>query len=232
MNLKHIFFEAEQLTVLESIIRTSILYVVIFLSTKVVGFRQPSIMTSYNFLMAGGLGHIAGSRMVNPKSRVIDALAIILVYTIIYLAIFYFYLKVPKLVSQQSMLLVKDGKIIHKNRLKLKLTIDNLFSILREKDAPDLQNVKYLIAEATGEFSVMLYADVLPISRKDMGIEVYPDILSQIIIYNGKLDQHLLHKNGLDGGWLEDELTRQNIEDIKDISVGILTPTKELCVVE
>lgn len=232
MNAAHIFFEAEQLTILESIIRTSILYIAIFLSTKVVGFRQPSIMTAYNFLMAGGLGHIAGARMVNPKSRVIDALAIIVVYTCIYLVIFYLYLKVPKIISQQSMLLVKDGKIIHKNRLKLKLTVDNLFSILREKNAPDLQNVKYLIAEATGEFSVMLYTDVLPISKKDMGIEVVPDVLSQIIIYNGKLDEYLLDKNGLDREWIEKELISQNIQEIKDVAVGILTPTKQLYVAE
>ena len=83
--------------------------------------------------MAAGISHIAASRMVNPKSRLVDAIAIIVVYTLINLFISYLYFKAPSVVSQKPIILVKNGKMIKNNISKAKLTIDNLISILRQK---------------------------------------------------------------------------------------------------
>ena len=67
MNMHTIFFQGEKLNILELFMRASILYFILFGSTKAMGFRQSGALTSYNFLMAAGISHIAASRMVNPK---------------------------------------------------------------------------------------------------------------------------------------------------------------------
>ena len=192
MNIYAIFFQGEKLNIPELFIRASILYFMLFGSTKVMGFRQPGILTSYNFLMAAGISHIAASRMVNPKSRLVDAIAIIVVYTLINLFISYLYFKAPSVVSQKPIILVKNGKMIKNNISKAKLTIDNLISILRQKDAPNLEKVEYLIAESTGDFSVAVNNNSLPITKLDMAIATPQDILSQILIYKGKIDKKFL----------------------------------------
>lgn len=151
MDIYTVFFQGEKLGIIELFVRTSILYFMLFGSSKVMGFRQPGIMTPYNFLMAAGISHIAASRMVSPKARLVDAIAIIIVYTLINLYISYLYFKIPSIVSQKPIILVKNGKLIKNNILKAKLTIDNLFSILRQKDATNLEKVDYLIAESTGD---------------------------------------------------------------------------------
>ena len=228
MNLYTIFFKGETLNILELFIRTSILYFMLFASTKAMGFRQPGILTPYNFLMAAGISHIAASRMVNPKSRLVDAIPILVVYTLINLFISYLYFKAPSIVSQNPIILVKKGKLIKNNLSKAKLTIDNLLSILRQKDAPNLEKVEYLIIESTGDFSVAVNNNNLPITKIDMNTKHSQDILPEILIYKGKIDGKILKKNRLNNEWIEKELKSNNIDNINDIYLGLLTSDKKL----
>jgi len=228
MNIYTIFFKGETLNILELFIRASILYFMLFGSTKVMGFRQPGVLTSYNFLMAAGISHIAASRMVNPKSRLVDAIAIIVVYTLIDLFISYLYFKAPSVVSQKPIILIKNGKLIKKNLLKSRLTLDNLISILRQRNATNIEKVEYLIAESTGDFSVAVNNNTLPITKIDMAIEPSQDILSQILIYKGKIDEKILKKNKLNYDWIYNELKSNNIDNINDIYLGLLTTDKKL----
>ena len=228
MDINNIFLETEKLNIIELFIRTSILYFVLFISTKVMKFRQIGIITPYNFLMAAGISHIAVSRMVNPKSRTIDAIIIIILYTLINLGISYLYFKGPSIVTQKPIILIKNGKIIRNNLLKSKLTIDNLFSILREKDVHNIENVDYLIVEATGDFSVAINKNKLPPTKLDMSIETKQDVLSEIVIYKGIIDENILNKNNLNYEWIANELELSKIDNVDSVYLGILTPDKRL----
>lgn len=228
MNVSDIFFEAEKLSLLESFFRTTILYILLFGSAKIMGFRQPGILTSYNFLMAAGISHIAASRMVNPKSRLVDAIAIIVVFTIINLFISYLYFKAPSIISQKPIILIKKGKVIKNNLSKAKLTVDNIFSIIRQKNSANIENVDYLIAEATGDFSIAINNNNIPPTKKEMGIETSQDILSEILIYKGKIDNRILKKNMLNNNWISNELKSNKINNIEEVYLGILTSNKKL----
>ncbi|MCF6464360.1 YetF domain-containing protein [Clostridium sp. Cult2] len=231
MHLKNIFLEAKTLSILELFIRASILYFFLFGSSKIMGFRQPGILTPYNFLMAAGVSHIAAARMVSPKGRLVDAAGIIILYTLINLFISYLYTKAPTIVSQKPIILIKKGKPIKENLSKAKLTIDNMFSILRQNGVHSIQDVEYLIAESTGKFSVAINNNSLPITRKMMAIETPEEVLSQIIIYKGKVDEITLKKNGLNYEWIDHQLKLNNIDKIDSIYIGILTPRKDLYII-
>lgn len=228
MDLHTIFFKGEELNFLGLFIRTSILYFMLFGSGKLMGFRQPGIITSYNFLMAAGISHIAAARMVNPESRLVDAMAIIVVYTFIHLCISYLYLTLPSIVSQKPTIIVRNGKILKENLKKSRLTVDNLFSILRQKNAFNLLNVDYVIAESVGDFSVGVNPNHLPIIKADMGINVSLEGLSEILIYEGKVDEAILNKNNLNFDWIYKQLSKSNISNIKDVYLGIIMPNGHL----
>ena len=228
MNMHNIFLEADKLSVLELFLRASILYFTLLASTKLMKFRQPGIISSYNFLMAAGISHIAASRMIYPKSRPIDAILIIILYTLIYLCISYLYFKAPSKVTQKSLILINNGKINKKNLAKSMLTIDNLFSILREKGAHDIRNVEYLISEATGDFSVAINNNNLPPTKLDMAIKTSNEILSEVVIYKGKIDESILNKYDLNSEWINNELKKNNINNINNVYLGILTLDKKL----
>lgn len=229
MELKHVLFEAEDLSIIEQVFRTSLLYFLLFASDKAMGFKQNAITTPYNFIMAAGISHISATRIVVPDSRPIDAFAIIIVYTIFMLCFTYFgYLKLPSIVSQTPTIIVKNGKIIKKNLKKTRLTLDNVLSILRVKDAFNLEKVKFLVAETTGDFSVAIDSKDQPVTKSSVGIPTTPNDLSQLVIYEGRVDQRVLKKNNLDHDWLNQQLQILNIQAMNDVFVGILTPEKTL----
>lgn len=222
MDWKDIFFKADELNYLELFIRTTILYFVLFLADKSLGFRQPGIVTPYNFLVAAGISHIAASRMVQPQSRPIDAIAIIIVYILLILLISYSYLKVsPYFAAKRQTVIVEKGRVKKNNLRKAMLTIDNMFSILRQKNVFELKNVDYLIAEPNGDFSVAKNSGALPITRSSMGIPTTPKELSKILIYEGIVDTKMLYDLNLNMDWVQQQLKMQNVSDIRTVYIGL-----------
>lgn len=228
MDLHAIFFKSKELNILELFIRASVLYFILFASAKTLGFRQPGIITPYNFLMAAGVSHIAAARMVNPESRLIDAISIIIVYTMIHILFSYLYLKSPRIIGQDSKILINKGKIIKKNLDKSKLTIDNVFSILRQKDAFNLEDVEYLIAESIGDFSVAINSNSSPVLKSDLGIIPSQQELSHILIYEGRIDEKILKNHNISYDWIYEQLTINHIVSIDEVYLGIITPNKKL----
>lgn len=229
MDWKDIFFKADDLSYLELFFRASLLYFVLFLADKSLGFRQPGIITPYNFLVAAGISHIAASRMVQPESRPIDAISIIVVYIILILLISYSYLKVsPLFASKRQTILVENGKVNKVNLRKSILTIDNLFSILRQRNIFDLQNVDYIIAEPNGDFSVAKNSNELPLTKSDMIIPTTPREMTSILIYEGTIDMKMLKEKNLDVEWIQQQLRNQNVTDIGTVFIGLLTSKGEL----
>ncbi|MGB3260727.1 YetF domain-containing protein [Paenisporosarcina sp.] len=229
MEWKDLLFKAEELNYLELIFRTTILYFVLFLADKSLGFRQPGIVTPYNFLVAAGISHIAASRMVQPQSRPIDAIAIIVVYIALILLISYSYLKLsPYITSKKQTVLIEKGRVKKKYLRRSLLTIDNLFSILRQKNVFDLKSVDYLFAEPNGDFSVAKNSNALPVTIATMGIPTTPKELSSILIYEGRIDRKKLSEKNLDMEWVHEQLKRQNVTDISSVYIGLLNSKNEL----
>jgi uncharacterized membrane protein YcaP (DUF421 family) len=226
---KSLLFKAEELNYLELFLRTTILYFVLFLADKSLGFRQPGIVTPYNFLVGAGISHIAASRMVQPASRPIDAIAIIFVYILIILLVSYSYIKLsPYIASKRQNVLVKKGKVDKVNLRKSMITIDNLLSILRKKNVFDLQNVEYVIAEPNGDFSVAKDSHSLPVTKSTMGIPMTTKELTKILIYDGKVDRKILKEKHLSLDWLYLQLKEQNVTDISDVNLGLINEQGEL----
>ncbi|MDK2919537.1 MAG: hypothetical protein PWQ37_2270 [Candidatus Petromonas sp.] len=226
--LNAIFLKVKTLSYFESFLRTTILYFFLFLSAKTMGYRHPSIITPYNFIMAAGISHIAAARMVNPESRVLDAIIIIIIYTLINLLWSFLYLKAPRLVSQSPTLLVEKGKVVRQNLSKSNLTIHNLLSALRLKNAFSVKNVDYALLEPSGEISVLIDSNYIPPQKSLLGIQDSPRSIPEIIIYRGKIDKDVMIRNGLDSNWLNNELMKNNIEDISKVYLGILESDKTL----
>ncbi|MGF3104397.1 YetF domain-containing protein [Rossellomorea sp. DUT-2] len=229
MEWENLLFKAEELTYLELFLRTTILYFVLFLADKALGFRQPGIVTPYNFLVAAGISHIAASRMVQPASRPIDAIAITFVYILIILLVSYSYIKIsPYIASKRQKVLVEKGKVNKGNLRKTMLTIDNLLSILRKKNVFDLQNVEYVIAEPNGDFSVAKDSHTLPVTKSTMGIPMTTKELTKILIYDGKVDRKIMKEKQLNIDWVYLQLKEQNVTDIADVNLGLITEQNEL----
>lgn len=92
-----------------------------------------------------------------------------------------------------------------------------MFSILRQKEAFNLEKVEYLVAEATGDYSVVINNNDLPVTKSMMAIQTTPNELSQLITYEGKVDQKMLKRNDLDMSWVYQQLGQYSISNISKV---------------
>ncbi len=228
MSITAVFLKAHELTVPDLILRTTILYFTLFVSAKFMGYRQPGVITPYNFIMAAGASHVAAARIVNPESRPLDAIIIITIATIINLLISYTFLKFPSLVQQRSHLLIKNGQIIKDNLSKTNLTVYNLLSILRQKNVFSPGDADYVIAEPTGDFSVLVNPRHSPPTKQSLSISAHAQILPEVLIYKGKIDEVVLRRHALDAAWLQQELAKNNIARASDVFFAVLQSNKTL----
>ena len=228
MQWHNVFFNTNVLNFCELFFRATVLYFCLLLSAKAIGHRQVGIITPHNFIVAAGLSHIAASRMVNPESRPIDAIVIIGLYTVLNMFLSFMALKTPSLVLQKPILIVENGKVNKENLSKANLTIHNLMFHLRLKDAFSIKNVSYAYVEPLGEFSVLMNGNSSPPEKSLINIQYKNQGLPEVLIYKGDLDEKVMKRNSLDNKWLQNELLKNGVTDVKDVFLGILEGDKTL----
>ena len=107
--------------------------------------------------------------------------------------------------------MIRNGKIDEKEMHRNRISIDELFSELRQKDAVDISEIDYAIMEQNGKLTVIkkrLYdqptLNDLKIRPKECGIP-------HIIISDGRIDKNGLRQVGKSRDWLCDLLKSKKL---------------------
>jgi len=103
---------------------------------------------------------------------------------------------------------------------KVRLDIDALNALLRQKNVFAMSDVDYAIFETDGNLSVMKKEPNQPVLKSDLGIKnlsqnIYP--ISTEVINDGRIIMSNLEKLGLNTEWLEQQLRLSGIELIADV---------------
>lgn len=198
-------------------IRAVILYVFLILATRFMRQRQIGILAGHNYLVAAGIVSLAAVRMVSPDSSLLSGLLIILVYAVANIFISFLDIKFPRKVDRHSTILIENGKLIKKNMLDARITIDNLMGQLRTKSVFNLSDVDLALVEPNGKINVVKKAKSLPITRKQMNLPYKNVGIPVILIYDGKVQNENLSLLGLDKDWLDGKIKEKGILRASDV---------------
>ena len=124
--------------------------------------------------------------------------------------------KARDFIDFKSTVLIKDGKILEDNLKKEKLSADELMQQLRQKNVFQVADVEFAIMEPSGEINVLQTRENLPLTPKDLGIQVAPEKPGQVVIMDGEVMDEPLRVAGFNHGWLVEELDKQGAK-IKDV---------------
>ena len=111
-----------------------------------------------------------------------------------------------RLFCGKPVLLIDDGRLLQGNLRLTRVTLDELFGKLREKDILDITQVQYAVLETDGNLSVFPYAQFAPASAKDAGVRVKENSLPIVVAEDGRLFPENLQKAGKDLPWVEQTL--------------------------
>ena len=105
--------------------------------------------------------------------------------------------------------MIQDGKILTREMVKNRFTVDELMEELRMAGVTDLSTVKYAVLETTGRISVLPYAEHQPVTVRDMGLKVKEAGLPVIVVSDGRVLSHNLKTRNLSMRWVKEQMGSQ-----------------------
>lgn len=217
---------------LEVSLRTLFAVVVLFLLTKLLGKRQVSQLSFFEYITGITIGSIAAYISLDTDKHWHLGLVALVVWVGCSLIIEILQIKSKKardFIDFKSTVLIRDGKILEDNLKKEKLTTDELLEELRKKDAFNISEVEFAILESDGVINVLLKKENQPLTPKDLGIKVAPEKESQAVIMDGKVMDQPLDDLNLSRSWLDGALEKLGLT-VENVFLGQVDSYGELSV--
>ncbi|WP_111646406.1 DUF421 domain-containing protein [Paranoxybacillus vitaminiphilus] len=199
---------------LEVAIRSICILIGLFIITKLLGKKQLSKLSFFEYIVGITIGDIAGTLSMDLGIRLTEGITSILIWALFPVAISYISLKNKKFrdfIEGNSTVFIKNGKIMEENLKKEKYTIDELLEQLRKKDVFRVADVEFATLESNGDLSVLLKRDKQPLAVGDVFPNPAPMKEPQTVIMDGMILDEPLATMGLNRGWLKEELDKQGI---------------------
>ena len=96
-------------------------------------------------------------------------------------------LKIRKLISGKSVVVIKNGVIDQKAMSRVRLTVLDLIELLRAQDVFSLDNVSYAVLEVNGSLSVLLKEDNQPLTPQTLNKKPQKEGMPLPVISDGKI---------------------------------------------
>lgn len=183
--------------------KTTILYLIISISYRIMGKKEIGELNIVDFIVTILMAEIAALSIEEKNLSIFYTVIPILTLIIIQKLISYISLKSSKIrniVDGKPSVIINKGKIVFSEMTKLKYSLDDLLSQLREKGIESIEKVDYAVLENNGTLSIF----------QNMKDYPFP------IVIDGELDEKILLEIGKDKKWFNNLLKENNV-DIEDI---------------
>ncbi|GAA4846009.1 DUF421 domain-containing protein [Paenibacillus vulneris] len=183
----------------------------LFLITRLLGKKQISQLTFFEYITGITLGELAGFISTDLENHYTHGITALLVWFLVPLTIELVSLKsvtLRKWFEGNGTVMIKDGKVMGKNLKKERYTADELLEQLRKKSVFNIADVEFAVLESSGELNVLLKKENQPLTPKQLGIKVGPEKEPQTVIIDGNIMDEPLATAGFSRAWLQAELEK------------------------
>ncbi|MGO4271533.1 DUF421 domain-containing protein, partial [Paenibacillus sp. TAF58] len=196
------------------VIRSFFALVFLFVVTRILGKKQISQLTFFEYVLGITIGDLAGTISTDTDFRFWHGIIAILVWVLIPLTLEILTLKSKTLrlwFEGEGTVVIKDGKILEDNLKKERYTGDELLAQLRTKSVFRMADVEFAMLEASGDLSVLLKSDLQPLTPNHLGMKMNIEKPTQSVIMDGVIQDEPLAAAGRGRGWLHKELVKLGV---------------------
>ncbi len=205
--------------IINSSIRTIFAFFLALLLTRFMGRKAVSQMTFFDFVVAI-LGSVTATISISSPTSVYSPTTALIVLALLTVLVDFIHIKsiwFSKLVESEPVVLIANGLIINQNMKRVRVSVQNLTTLLREKNIFNITDVEFAILENDGKLSVLPKSQKQPATPSDFNIATpYKGLMKDIII-DGKLLLHNLIDASQDKQWLITQLNSQGIASIEEV---------------
>lgn len=205
----------------------------IFLLTKLMGYRQMSQMSMFDYITGITIGSIAAEMATSLEKNFVQPLVAMIVYTVV--AMFLSYLgtksiKARKLLEGRPVVLLNGGELYLKNLKKAKLDINDMLMQCRINGYFDLSKVETILLEGNGKFSILPKVAGRPATPADFALAPAQEYMVANVIIDGKVMKENLRHAGKDETWLHAHMKGQGASRVEDVVLATCSMDGQLTV--
>jgi len=204
----------------EMTIRTTGAFFSLLILTRLLGKEQMSQLTFFNYITGITIGSIAADIASQSETPFFNGLISLVWWSGLTFLVSYLGMKFAKfrsITDGRPTFVIKEGKIMEKELSKLRLNLDELNMLLRQKEVFSIEDVDYAIFESDGQLSVRLKESKKPLTKGDQGKRVIqPRYLPTAVITDGIVQLKQLQGMGFSETWLKRQLEQCSLQ-IEDV---------------
>lgn len=209
--------------------------VTLFLITKMLGKKQVSQLSLFDYVIGISIGNFAAEMTINLESNELNGIWAVVLFG--FFAYLVSYLTMKSIVLRRFFMgtptvIIQDGKILEKNLKKVKFDINDMMEEIRSNGYFDLSQVEYALMEANGKLSILPKPEYRPITPKDMNIKVNSEGLCANIVIDSKIMHNNLKNMNKDLKWLDKKLREKGYTDLSKILLVTLDANEKITVYE
>ena len=194
------------------IFKTVVLYIFIVFVYRVMGKKEVGKLSIVDLIVSILIAELAAISIESTERSIFTSLVPIAVLVIIQVILGFISLKnfkLRKIIDGDPKVIIKNGKVKFKEMTKIRYTLDDLISQLREQQIKSIEEVDYAVLENNGKLSVFK-------SCKDYPLP---------IIVDGNIDYQVLKDMKRDETWIE-KILEENHLQLKDVFYAFYSKNK------
>lgn len=212
--------------------RALISLVTLFLVTKIIGKKQVSQLSLFDYVIGISIGNFAAEMTINLESNEINGILAVVIFGFVAYIVSILTMKsihIRKFFTGDPVVLIQNGEIVKKGLQKVKFDINDLLEVCRCSGYFNIADIEFALMEANGEISILPKSQNRPVTLKDMKFKSSQESLVANVIVDKKIIKNSLENMGKDENWLIHELEVKGV-DIDDILLATLDMNEKLSI--
>lgn len=194
------------------VFKTIVLYFLIVLAYRIMGKKEIGKLSIIDLIVSILIAELAAISIEQYDSSILISIIPILCLVMIEMLFSYIGLKSSKfrkIIEGSPVVIIKNGKLNFEAMSKLRYSLDDLITQLREQSIKSIEEVNYAVLENNGKLSIFEKETEYPLP----------------IIMDGQIDYEVLKDMNKDTNWIKKILKKNNIE-LENVFYAFYTKNK------
>lgn len=219
--------------ILQTIITALGAAVTLFILSKLMGNREMSQLTVFDYINSITIGSIAAEMATSEFTDITKPFTSMLVFALFNILLSILTnksIKLRRLVTGKPNILYDNGQLYYKTFVKAKMDLGEFLTQCRVNGYFDLSDIQTALLEPNGKISFLPVSNKRPITGEDLNISPSQNYLVANVIIDGKIMSQNLKHIGNNEKWLTKQLRAHNISDVSEVFLATCDRNNKLCV--